>query len=309
MIGAVFLAEMTCADRRGRQRRLRALYATLLLAELLLLLYSWCFQCLIYHSARRATAETALGYFEFFTAQTTLLLLLVTPAVAAGSVADDKARGTLALLLTTDLAAGEIIIGKWLAQVALVLLLALPAAPIILFLAACAGMPAGGLLAWAAESVLLAMALAAAALLGSVWSRRTYSAVLTLYLAGGAVIWLLGWAGLGTGLGQLAYQQPQNWLAGQPWWSPGGLAALAGLTALCLAVAAWRLRPAHAAQLEGAARAGRWLARPGVGDSPLRWKERFAGELGPLSALRRLPHGLRLVGVAAVSLLAGAAVR
>src|SRR5262245_18475233 len=58
-------------------------------------------------------------------------LLLVVPAFAAGSISDEKTRGTLQEWLTTDLTAWEIIGGKWAAQLVQVGAIALVALPLL----------------------------------------------------------------------------------------------------------------------------------------------------------------------------------
>src|SRR5262249_37876518 len=114
------------------------------------------------------SGRIAGDYLPFFTIQHVLLLLLVTPALAASSVTEEKARGTLTLLLTTHLTAAEIVLGKWLGRVVQILVLALPLMPILAFLQGMCGVPPAVAAAWAVDSVLLAMVLAALSLFASV---------------------------------------------------------------------------------------------------------------------------------------------
>jgi hypothetical protein len=148
-------------------------------------------------------------------------------------------------------------------------------------------------------------------LLASVWSRRTAHAVLAVYLLGGGLLAGLWLAGLDAWMGLLSFLEPQNQLIGRAWAGAGALAALAGACVLCLALAAWRLRPAHDAQAAGAAW-GESLLRtqehPAIANAPMRWKEHYAGELGLFSFLRRLPYRVKLGSVTLLSLLAGVAI-
>jgi hypothetical protein len=89
----------------------------------------------------------------------------------------------------------------------------------------------------------------------------------------------------------------------------GGRLLLAALvwgsfTSACLALAAWRLRPAYLRQLQDQSRPkkARWwrAKRPSIGADPIRWKERQVEGLAPLPVLRGIPSWL---GVLAVFLL------
>jgi hypothetical protein len=75
------------------------------------------------------------------------------------------------------------------------------------------------------------------------------------------------------------------------------------LVLVLLVAATWQLRAAYARQgMGGKRRRGvfRLLDRPRVTDNPLRWKERYVGELGLLAFLLRFPAWLRLGGTAIV---------
>ena len=66
------------------------------------------------------------------------------------------------------------------------------------------------------------------------------------------------------------------------------------IAAFCLALSAWRLRPAHELQLAGGRPATGLVAnRPPVSNLPVRWKERYLGELAVLPFVGRLPKVAR----------------
>lgn len=310
MFGPVFFLEWLNACRRGRHHLFRLIYVAVLLAEFAFFLLSWSFRVLFpqdYGPLRQTTVELAWGYFTFFTVQHLLLILLLAPALAAGSITDEKSRGTLTLVLTTDLTSAEILVGKWLGQLSQVLVLSIPVAPLLVFLQFVGGLEVWTVPAWLLELLCLAMALAAASLLVSVWVRKTTTAVLMVYIAlAGALMaaWLTGaWE-----WDLLSFRQPHYQVAGghlgiQAWlWLPAiGL----GCSLSCLALATWRLRPVFERQWVGESAKKReflWLQRPAVSDLPLRWKERFVGELGFLSLWRWLPRSQVLALVALVSL-------
>jgi ABC-type transport system involved in multi-copper enzyme maturation permease subunit len=151
-------------------------------------------------------------------------------------------------------------------------------------------------------------ALAAATLLASVWCRETRDAVLALYaafVAAGVAVYLVG--------GPLRYLDPLYVVA--PAWGPahsldlpetsrrllGSVAAWAALGGLCLGLGMWRLRPTYVRELESCAPArAAWYQgdRVGVGDDPVRWRERHVEGLAPNPTLRRVPQWLGVGGVA-----------
>ncbi len=278
MANPIFTFALAHTSRRPWYRRLRWLYVcwlTGLVSVLYLLawadsLFSWTLPAPVFE-------EFARRFCDLFLWQQAFLLLVATPAFAAGSITDDKANGTLQHLLTTSLTSGEIIVGKWLAQVIQIGLLALSGLPLFVFLGVFLNLPPLVFLAIFPGLVLWLGGLAAASLLAAVWCRSTTEAVFGLYLGTGAVVA----AAVGLGLGDIFY--PLHLVSSlEP--AEAGLELLRGLAVcfvfwgslclVCLGLAAWRLRPAHARQLEveGKPRV-RNSRRPPVGNKPLRWKE------------------------------------
>src|SRR5437879_566470 len=123
---------------------------------------------------------------ELMVGQQFLLLVLVTPAFAAGSISDEKTRGTLQEWLTTDLSAWEILRGKLSAQVIQLGSLSLAALPLFAFFGVFAGITLAGLATLAWTVVVQLLALSSASLLASVWCKRTTTAVVAVYLFGAA---------------------------------------------------------------------------------------------------------------------------
>lgn len=269
-------------------------------------------------------------FLELYVGLQFALVALLTPVYAAGTIADEKARGTLALLLTTSLNAGEIVAFKFLARVGELARLALVGVPLLFFTAAVADLDLVELAALLLATTLPLLPLAALALLASVERRTTRGAVVALYavwlavvLLGGGLRWLaphlpgefdhiLDWFAMG-----LRLLNPLH--VAEPIWQPplrGELAARLGLaaaawlalTAAALLLAAGRLRRVCAREL-GGGRAARRTApvRPPAGDRPVYWKERHVEGLIPW-ADRWLPRwaGPLLAGTATmVYLVAG----
>jgi ABC-type transport system involved in multi-copper enzyme maturation permease subunit len=312
MLGPVFRMELLRAARRGQHHRLRALYAVALAGEAaVLLVLVWSKNNPLFGGP--PTTPEALGALWFgalgwLVVQQLLVLLLAAPAFAAGSVSDEKTTGTLQHVLATPLESRHLIVGKWLAQVVQLAVLGLPAVPLVVLLGRVVGLPPSGLLALVLLPLLPLPGLVAAALLASVWSKETTSAVARLYLAlaaAGLAAWLLG-----LGRWVLLSEVISATLSGDPaaWGELGRLAlAWSCLVVLCLALASWRLRPAYRKQLPGEtrpARARAWGRRPPVGNNPLRWKERYLGERGTLPVLGDLPRPVGLALVVVLTALA-----
>jgi ABC-type transport system involved in multi-copper enzyme maturation permease subunit len=331
MVGPVLRQELLLGGRRNRLYVFRWFYAAWLVAQVF---YFW-FQFQGEDYARRAalysqslnasvneaSAPEVVGarFAESFVAQQMLFLVLVVPAFVAGAVTDEKRRGTLQYLLTSDLEARHIVLGKLLGRVAQVALLGLAGLPLFALLAGFGGVEPLTLLFAALVLLMPLFALAAAALLASVWCRQTRDAVLGLY-AVGALGWLLVWA-VG---GPLEYFNPLFALA--PAWGPHDSAEWAeagrrllgealcwgGLAAVCLALAVWRLRPAYVRELESVRPAGRqrWYSaeRVPVNEEPVHWRERNVEGLAPNPTLRRVPQWLGIALIAALTVVSSLAI-
>jgi ABC-type transport system involved in multi-copper enzyme maturation permease subunit len=255
--------------------------------------------------------DVSVSFVEAFLAQQFFLLLTVVPALGAGSITEEKTRGTLQYLLSSALTPAEIILQKWLAQLLVVGELALVGLPLLCLFGNLAGMDGRALLSVALSTLFVLAGTLAASLLASVWCRKTTTAVLNVYLIGGlffvgASLTFFGHAFHPFHLIESAWNRPDTrW--GQRLLEV--VTAWGTVTIGCLALASWRLRPAYVRQSsaeESRRRIWRWLERPAVGNIPLRWKERYAGELATLVWLRWLPRRGRLgLVVVATVILSG----
>ena len=312
MLGPVFWLELLRTVRRGQHRRLRNLLFLALLGEaavFLLVLFSTMHPLLsprVTGSSPEAVGGLLTVGLQWLVLQQLVVLLLVVPAQAAGSLGDEKETGTLLHLLGTPLESRHIIVGKWLALIVEIAVLGLPAVPFVLLLAGHVGMSGREQAALVIFPLVPLPALVAGSLLASVWARRTSTAVVAVYVLL-AAIGLGGWlTGLADPLG------PGGVIAaclagdGTVWRELGwfGLAWSAPVLP-CLVLASWRLRPAYRKQLPGETRAGlRGAAwRPPVGRQPLRWKERYLGERSLLPLPAALGRPVRLTLVAALTAL------
>lgn len=298
MFGAVFALESMRAGRRVRAHVLRWICGGWLLL-----------QFFIYYSdyldrdnnagSPAVLASFAVTHLDRILIQQFLVVALLTPALVAGTITEEKTRGTLESLLTTEISPLAIVVGKLLARLADVVVLTLVVLPMAAFVGPYAGASVSFLLGQAVVTILTAFGLSCLSLLASVWTRQTRTAILCVYLIVLAVQGL-AWSGW--------FAWP-NWAnAFEPIWvltpardgspTPEFVRRLAQSTmtwltfgSICIAIAAWRLRPAYARQL-GAKQTWvyrlRTLVRPAPSWNPVAWKERYVGARLP----RWLPHAL-----------------
>jgi ABC-type transport system involved in multi-copper enzyme maturation permease subunit len=314
MIGPIFSLDLLRAARRGGHHRFRLAYSLALALEsavFLLLLLSRANPLFAGRTLSQAEAGEWLWWaLQGLVLQQFCVLLLAAPAFAAGTLTDEKATGTLQYLLTTPLTAREIILDRWLALVVQLTLLALPGMPLLVFLGTLLGCSLSEVLALVVVPLAFLGLVVAAALLCSVWSRKTTSAILWLYAVLGSVFLTLWLAGAWENLGPLALLDAVG--------RPDGVWPRLGLNALvwgapiipCLVLAAWRLRPAFRKQLPGKAAANaRWRRRlPPMSKNPIRWRERYLADRPVLTWLAAVPQAVRLGFVMALTVLAYGAV-
>lgn len=318
MVGPVLHQEMLIGSRSGRWHWLRWVYAGYLV--LVLCCWLWFFWIDEINRFRRPVTFNTLSSFSsqflyFFTFQHFLLLNMAVPVLAAGSITDEKSRGTLQYLLTADLLSWELVLGKLIGRSYQALLLALIGFPLFCFFGVCAGLDPIKLAGFFICSVVLVFSLGSASILASVWCRHTRDAVLSLYFLGlmvflGLQVVLFFLYGTETGWLEKTLEQLNPFLPlGSDWflidegtyfqrllffigsWGSFGL--------VCLIFATWRLRRAYVRQLESGGKPSRvhwWhLSRPRIRSSPLTWKERYVEGVAPLGALRNIPTWLGVV--------------
>jgi ABC-type Na+ efflux pump permease subunit len=314
MVGPLFYHEMLLGSRRSRDYIFRWVYVGWLLLQLGWIAF---FDKVLTWTGTINQAYVAYvgrHFAEVFIPQHFALLALVTPAFVASAITEEKTRGTLQYLLTTDLAPIHIIVGKLLGRIIQVCVLAAAGLPFFAILGAFGGIEPALMLGLIFLTVYVAAGVASATFLAAVWARQTRDAVIGLYAVGivaATIVYKVG--------GPLEYFNPVALLA--PIRDVSGLTAVrllgqqlvlgllawGGLTLVCLALAAWRLRPAYIKQLQGEGRPGKrrwWLpSRPAVGEQPIRWKERHVEGLAPVPWLRFVPRWLGIVLTAGATIL------
>ncbi len=138
VLGPLFWHELVTVTRRGSQVRLRVAYALILLVGLLAAFLSQFREVnpirLLLHGGefpRERVTAFATTFFQIFLICQLLALTIVAPVFAAGSILEEKDRGTLAFLQTSRLSNREIVLGKLAARLVFVLGLALAGLPVL----------------------------------------------------------------------------------------------------------------------------------------------------------------------------------
>lgn len=303
-LGPIFEAEATTSSRRARYFVLRSIYAVILLFVLWLQYgetVSRPWQTQAQPSVKEEAARAARFFASFAWVQIVAVLLL-GPAIVAGTIAVERERRTIEYLFATDLANWEIVVGKLavrLLHIGLVVLVGLP----VLALAQLLGgidpesLPLVVLLTLSTAAWVAALSLAI-----SVWSPRARDAVVRAYfceiglLAIPPALWgmvTVLWQpalGLWTGTLELVLLQThpfyplayltfsQKFAAEEVWtvMAPAlvsqGLVALACIAGACLAVRRVHLASRATGRRQVVRR--RWrLWRPSLARSPMLWKE------------------------------------
>ena len=304
--GPVFTVELLTSARRRRYYAIRTLYGLALLA---LLASNYGSSLLMMQSTETPlTANMLSGFarqmFRSFAWVQAAAILGLTPALVAGTVADEARRKTLHYLLASRLSGAEIVLGKLMARLLHVGVLMAIGLPVMSLLTLFGGVDPNEVLAAYAATATTAYLLAAMSILVSTLANRPRDAILRAY--GLEFLWL-------TLPPVVAYLVPRVWpvvdrftqpinawiYPTNPFWlleatnQASGQGSIAGALAwtcslqvaygtLAVALATWRLRPSFRAR--GSGRLSRlwptrtrpsWrlFPRPACGDAPILWKE------------------------------------
>jgi ABC-type transport system involved in multi-copper enzyme maturation permease subunit len=170
--------ELTEQSARKRTYVLRFVYATLLLLAF----------ALVYQQTARFMSDQSLGmigkggtlFDALFYCQYWAILLLM-PALAAGSLTSEKEQGSLTILLLTDLGPWELVLQKWLSRLVTVGSFLLLSTPLMGLCYAFGGLEAERLVLGIYILLLTCMQTAAVAIALSAWCRGSIAALLSTY--------------------------------------------------------------------------------------------------------------------------------
>ena len=311
--GPVFNVELTLTSRRARYYFARFAYGMILLF-VICLNFPWLMNDSLLNPRERSIQEMArIGQTIFATFATVqgLAVLLLTPTLVAGVIADERQRKTLHYLLASRLSSGEIILGKLAARLLHVGVFLGLGLPILSLLSLFGGVDPWSVVAYYAATICTAFFLASLSILVSTYARRPREAISLVYVLE------LAWLFLPSLIEAIGPRSGWPWDEIYPWIAPintwvattspaslltqasrvfgrgagafyeavlwmMGLQAFAGALMVLLAIA--RLRPIFRKEggrsrlskgLHAVSRGRRFLARPECGDDAMLWKERY----------------------------------
>jgi ABC-type transport system involved in multi-copper enzyme maturation permease subunit len=300
LLGPIFTFELVTSVRRLRYFLVRVVYALILLT----ILWISYIESPLYRAApgelvsHQEMARFANDFFNVFAATQLVAVVLLTPAMIAGTIAQERERRTIEYLFASQLTNVEIVLAKFAARLLHVgceLLVGLP----ILALAMLMGGIAPELLAQTfAVTLATLVAIGALSISLSVWAKRSRDAVTSAYLIllafllvpplaaaiGSQAPWLSWLADAGEALVEIdpfvvllsgfSGGSVSAWSASLPL-----LVCYPLFTLLCLAWSVLRVRTVYRKSAGKAARRRRFslrLWRPRMGAYPMLWKEMFA---------------------------------
>lgn len=183
--GPVFAWEWRAGSRRWQ------FYGSRVLFGLALLLSLWAIWSQNtggdWHPSRMSRIGVLL-YYAYVLTQLGLIVL-VTPAMTAGSICQEKARGSLMHLLITDLTDSEIIFGKLLARLIPSLMLMAAGVPILMICGLLGGLDLNAVIGATAVTAGIALLCCSGTLLISIWAKKPHGALMASYFV--LLCWLL----------------------------------------------------------------------------------------------------------------------
>jgi ABC-type transport system involved in multi-copper enzyme maturation permease subunit len=304
--GPLFNLEMTTSVRRARYFALRVLYAAALLFALFCVYQNYN----TYRSYGYGTDDIAIiarfswNFFITFAILQTLAVVVVGPAIAAGTIASERERRTIEYLFTTTLSNAEIVFGKLLARLMHLGYLVLVGMPILAIAMLMGGIAPQAIVVLMIVTLSTALTVSIISITVSVWTpksreavSRAYLLIIILFLLPFLILTMLmmlrgsGW------IFDLVNPINEQLLAGNPFYVLSNILAaassantaaawdtlvimlrnqavicVAGITASVLAVR--RVHLAAGGKVAKKRPRQRFsLFRPTVGDRPMLWKE------------------------------------
>ena len=247
-------------------------------------------------------AQFTAAFFATFGVLQLMAVLLIGPALAAGTIAQERERRTMEYLYATPLSNLEIIIGKLGGRVLQILYLVLSGVPVLALAMLLGGIAPRAIIALTAVTLSTVLFVTMVSIAVSAWTAKARDAVIRAYLVF-FCLWVLPLPAL-----PLSYQAGYAWLkpiveqvivanpvvtftmilSGDGLWGPlaGPWELLLTLVrnqmlvgGMALVLATLFMRRIHLRESGKAARKRRWriqFFRGEIGDNPMYWKELYA---------------------------------
>jgi ABC-type transport system involved in multi-copper enzyme maturation permease subunit len=331
-LGPVFNAELLTTARRARYYVVRFLYGLIILFQIYTTYESssWRFGNARRNLTINEMASFALQIFSTFAVLQAVVVLLLTPALVGGTIADERQRKTLHYLLTSRLSSAEIILGKLAARLLQVGVLVALGLPVVSLIGLFGGVDFQLLLLTYAGTFTTIYFLASVSIFLSVVSRRPREAISSIYVL--ELIWLFvptllintmarwpaPWpdiaAWVNPVLEYVALTSPVHLMSWRLLSSPTamvtavawgmGLQVLYGTFFVVLAMV--RLRPSSrndgvksrmAQWTSRLTQKRKWFPRPLCGDDGMLWKEMHVARTGGVTKAALILLGVVMVGI------------
>ncbi len=184
--GPVFQFELMTTARRGHFYVMRVAFALVVFLVLWENHYAW----YTFNGGELSASQVswfAMTTFLSLAVFQMVVLLIVTPALVAPVIADEKQRRTLHYLLSSDLTSAEIVVGKLLSRMLHIVIFLMVGFPVMCLLSLLGGIdPRLVVLAWG-WALTTAFFLSSLAILVSTLARRVREAVFIVYAPGAAL--------------------------------------------------------------------------------------------------------------------------
>ncbi len=331
ILGPVFHAELLMNARRGRLYAVRFIYGLIILCQIYLSYQGNLWRFGDGRGMRiRDMAEFGRTLFTTFAILQAVVVVLLTPALVGGAIADERQRKTLHYLLASELSGLEIVASKLAARLLQVVVLVALGLPVVCLIGLFGGVDFELLLMSYAGTLSTTYFLGALSILVSVASRRPREAISLIYILGfgwlivptALLIWMPTWAEpwptiahwISPALRWVAVSSPAYLMTPMARGVRGGMATVAfeaigtqlAYGTILVAFAALRLRPSSrseggegrgwfARRAAWARRKQRWFARPACGDEAMLWKEKYVSRTGGATKVTLVGLGAILI--------------
>ncbi len=190
LFGPIFEFDIKTSARTARHHLIKATFG------LILLYFLWVSYSVMLETApegKLSISQVNQMNFAIFAATAVIeyaIVLLLTPALVSGVIAEEKRRKTLHYLLTSRLSGTEIVLGKIAVRLLHLLAYLLVAAPVVSLLVLMGGVDPGLVLMSYLYCISAAVFLGGLSVLMSVFARKTRDALFATYSL--MMLWLFG---------------------------------------------------------------------------------------------------------------------